>query len=85
MYCVCVCVRVRVCVCVCVCVCVRVPACPAAVQHEDSDDGLPDTLNPDEVTDKRYKGGHIPSKVFKTLQKAVGDETPETPPNGELC
>jgi hypothetical protein len=52
-------------------------------QHDDFDDGLPDTLNPEEMTDKRYMGGHIPSKVFKHLQKVVGDDTPEAPPKGQ--
>ncbi|KAK7502031.1 hypothetical protein BaRGS_00006783 [Batillaria attramentaria] len=49
-------------------------------QDDEEDDGMPDTLSAEEVTDRRYKGGHIPSKVFRTLQKAVGDDTPETPP-----
>lgn len=48
--------------------------------EEEEDDGMPDTLSAEEMTDRRYKGGHIPSKVFRTLQKAVGDDTPETPP-----
>ena len=80
--CVCACLCVCMCVCVFVSVCLCV-CCTATGQHEDSDDGLPETLSAEDVTDKRYKGGHIPSKVFKTLQKAVGDDTPETPPNGE--
>lgn len=54
------------------------------VREEEEDDGLPDTLNPDEVVDKRYKGGHIPSKVFRTLQRAVGDDTPEVPSHGNV-
>ncbi|KAK6170650.1 hypothetical protein SNE40_018994 [Patella caerulea] len=46
---------------------------------DEEDDGLPDTLSNEEMVDVRYKGGHIPSRVFRSLQKAVGDETPETP------
>ena len=59
------------------------PVVAAPGQQEESDDGLPETLSPEEVTDRRYMGGHIPSKVFRTLQKAVGDETPENPHTGE--
>lgn len=55
----------------------------SAKKEEDEDDGLPETLNPDEIRDVRYKGGHIPSRVFKSLQRAVGDDTPENP-NGKL-
>lgn len=39
----------------------------------DDDDGLPDTLSGDEVTDKRYKGGNIPSRSFKVLQMSMGN------------
>lgn len=39
----------------------------------DEDDGLPDHLSGDELTDKRYMGGHIPSRSFKYLQMSVGD------------
>ncbi|XP_035824146.1 trithorax group protein osa [Aplysia californica] len=46
-------------------------------KKEEEDDDLPETLNSEEMVDKRYKGGNIPSKVFKVLQKAVGDDTPE--------
>lgn len=46
---------------------------------EEEDDGMPETLSGEEMVDKRYKGGNIPSRVFKTLQKAVGDDTPEEP------
>ncbi|KAL8592731.1 hypothetical protein ACOMHN_037671 [Nucella lapillus] len=31
--------------------------------------------------DVRYKGGHIPSKIFQTLQQVVGDTTPCTVPH----
>lgn len=43
----------------------------------DDDDGLPDTLSGDELTDKRYKGGHIPSRSFKVLQMSVGNNAIE--------
>ncbi|XP_059153464.1 nucleolar and coiled-body phosphoprotein 1-like isoform X3 [Physella acuta] len=46
---------------------------------EDEEDGLPESLNSEDMVDKRYKGGNIPSKVFKHLQKTVGDDTPEVP------
>ncbi|XP_050390256.1 uncharacterized protein LOC126809629 isoform X3 [Patella vulgata] len=46
---------------------------------DEEDDGLPDTLSNEEMVDVRYKGGHIPSRVFRSLQKAVGDDTPEIP------
>ncbi|XP_063445414.1 uncharacterized protein LOC134725486 isoform X10 [Mytilus trossulus] len=39
----------------------------------DEDDGLPDTLSGEELTNKRYMGGHIPSRSFKYLQMSVGD------------
>ncbi|CAG5119089.1 unnamed protein product, partial [Candidula unifasciata] len=47
-------------------------------KDEEDDDELPDTLSSEDMVDKRYKGGNIPSKVFKHLQKCVGDDTPET-------
>lgn len=28
------------------------------------------------IVDKRYTGSHIPSRVFRVLQKAVGEDTP---------
>lgn len=48
-------------------------------KEEESDDDLPETLDGEDLADKRYKGGNIPSRVFKHLQKTVGDDTPETP------
>ncbi|RUS76568.1 hypothetical protein EGW08_015676, partial [Elysia chlorotica] len=48
-------------------------------KDDDSDDDLPETLDGEDVADKRYKGGNIPSRLFKHLQKTVGDDTPETP------
>ncbi|ESO87190.1 hypothetical protein LOTGIDRAFT_229329 [Lottia gigantea] len=56
---------------------VETPAQRRANKGDDEDDGLPDTLSNEEIVDVRYKGGHIPSKVFRSLQKAVGDDTPE--------
>ncbi|GFR80665.1 hypothetical protein ElyMa_005904200 [Elysia marginata] len=53
----------------------------AKKKDDDSDDGLPETLDGDDMVDKRYTGGNIPSRVFKHLQKVVGDDTPETPDN----
>ncbi|KAK3090073.1 hypothetical protein FSP39_008954 [Pinctada imbricata] len=44
---------------------------------DDTDDGLPDTLSDDAVTDRRYMGGHIPSRVFKALQMSIGDDVSE--------
>lgn len=35
---------------------------------------MPETLNSEDMVDKRYKGGYIPSKVFKTLQMSVGSD-----------
>ncbi|BFZ17550.1 hypothetical protein BsWGS_20589 [Bradybaena similaris] len=48
-------------------------------KDEEEDDDLPDTLITEDMVDKRYKGGNIPSKVFKVLQKSVGEDTPEAP------
>ena len=47
----------------------------------DEDDGLPDTLSGEELTNKRYMGGHIPSRSFKYLQMSVGDSGEQ---NGNL-
>jgi hypothetical protein len=48
-------------------------------RDEEEDDDLPDTLNSDDMVDRRYKGGSIPSKVFKVLQQSVGEDTTEAP------
>ncbi|GFN81968.1 PDZ and LIM domain protein 5 [Plakobranchus ocellatus] len=48
-------------------------------RDEDTDDDLPETLDSEDMVDKRYTGGNIPSKVFKHLQKTVGEDTSETP------
>lgn len=61
----------------------RPPTAKGSGHDAEEDDGLPDTLHPDDVVDRRYKGGHIPSKVFRTLQRAVGDDTPEVPQAGK--
>ncbi|KAH9495423.1 hypothetical protein Btru_015084 [Bulinus truncatus] len=52
-----------------------------AKREEEEEDGLPETLNNEDMVDKRYKGGNIPSKVFKQLQKKVGDDAPEAQGN----
>ena len=44
---------------------------------DDTDDGLPDTLSGEELTDKRYTGSAIPSRSFRMLQMSVG--------NGDMC
>ena len=51
----------------------------AKKKDDDTDDDLPETLDGEDMVDKRYTGGNIPSRVFKHLQKTVGDDTPETP------
>ncbi|XP_055876191.1 uncharacterized protein LOC106078248 isoform X3 [Biomphalaria glabrata] len=50
------------------------PDIKTSKREEEEEDGLPETLNSEEMVDRRYKGGNIPSKVFKHLQKTVGDE-----------
>ncbi|CAL1534198.1 unnamed protein product [Lymnaea stagnalis] len=50
---------------------------PGLRREEEEEDGLPETLNNEDMVDKRYKGGNIPSKVFKHLQKTVGEDTSE--------
>ena len=44
---------------------------------DDTDDGLPDTLSEEGMTDRRYMGGHIPSRSFRALQMSIGDSPQE--------
>ena len=59
--------------------------CPAIhTQGKDvADAGLTSGGN-EEGTDRRYMGGHIPSKLFHTLQKSVGASTQLQPIPG-MC
>lgn len=41
---------------------------------DSSDDGLPDRLNEEDMIDKRYRGGNVPSKSFKTLKLSRDDD-----------
>ena len=47
---------------------------------DDTDDGLPETLSGDELTDKRYMGSNIPSRSFKMLQMSIGKSEEGTEP-----
>lgn len=52
---------------------------PESDDLEDTDDGLPDTFSGEELIDKRYTGGAIPSRSFRMLQMSVGNgDTSET-------
>ncbi|XP_053393080.1 trithorax group protein osa-like isoform X3 [Mercenaria mercenaria] len=50
---------------------------------DDEDDGMPDSLNEEDMIDKRYKGGSIPSKSFKALQMYMDDDKQAQSSEGE--
>lgn len=53
-------------------------------QPERSGEGMVvETQGGDENSDVRYRGGHIPSKIFQTLQQAVGNTSPQPPSPAE--
>ncbi|CAG5131913.1 unnamed protein product [Candidula unifasciata] len=45
--------------------------------EENTYEDFQDSVNNEDITDRRYKGGNIPSKVFKVLQKSLGDDPQE--------
>ncbi|XP_052763668.1 trithorax group protein osa-like isoform X1 [Mya arenaria] len=47
---------------------------PSTRTTDSEDDGMPDKLNAEDMVDKRYVGGNIPSKSFRALKLHVEDE-----------
>ncbi|BFZ03330.1 hypothetical protein BsWGS_06369 [Bradybaena similaris] len=48
-----------------------------AKREESTNEDFSDMVNNEEMADMRYTGGNIPSKVFKVLQKSLGDDPQE--------
>ena len=53
-----------------------------AVDNDSENDGLPDHLDDADLIETRYKGGDIPSKAFKFLQKYVSDDAKDIQKKG---